>query len=137
MESQWQLHETYFITGGLGALGLRVARWLADNGAKYIVLMSRSAASDQKSESIEALRAKDPARPDHASGGARPPQPKRMGSSPAEVSQENNKPNVSRLEVAVIQGDVADERHSEYFSDGRALDAVITAGDRPCADAAG
>jgi NADPH:quinone reductase-like Zn-dependent oxidoreductase/acyl carrier protein len=32
----------YLITGGLGALGLRVAQWLADQGARNIVLMSRS-----------------------------------------------------------------------------------------------
>ncbi|HEY3393633.1 MAG TPA: SDR family NAD(P)-dependent oxidoreductase, partial [Lacipirellulaceae bacterium] len=31
----------YLITGGLGALGLRVAEWLADEGAGTVVLMSR------------------------------------------------------------------------------------------------
>ncbi|MCC6697661.1 MAG: SDR family NAD(P)-dependent oxidoreductase [Candidatus Hydrogenedentes bacterium] len=33
----------YLITGGLGGLGLRVAEWLADHGAKHLILMSRSA----------------------------------------------------------------------------------------------
>jgi 6-methylsalicylic acid synthase len=32
---------TYLITGGLGALGLEVARWLAERGARWIVLTGR------------------------------------------------------------------------------------------------
>ncbi len=32
---------TYLVTGGLGALGLRVAKWLADHGAKHLVLVGR------------------------------------------------------------------------------------------------
>jgi len=32
---------TYLITGGLGVLGLEVARWLAEKGARRIVLLSR------------------------------------------------------------------------------------------------
>ncbi|MFN8441274.1 MAG: SDR family NAD(P)-dependent oxidoreductase [Caldilineaceae bacterium] len=31
----------YLISGGLGGLGLQVARWLADNGARYLCLTSR------------------------------------------------------------------------------------------------
>lgn len=34
---------TYLITGGLGGLGLRVARWLAERGARRLVLLSRRA----------------------------------------------------------------------------------------------
>ncbi|GAT67123.1 beta-ketoacyl synthase [Planomonospora sphaerica] len=34
---------TYLVTGGLGALGLEVARWLADRGARRIVLAGRTA----------------------------------------------------------------------------------------------
>ena len=33
---------TYLVTGGLGGLGLKVARWLADRGAKHLVLVGRS-----------------------------------------------------------------------------------------------
>jgi acyl carrier protein len=33
---------TYLITGGLGALGLQVARWLTTQGARHIVLLGRS-----------------------------------------------------------------------------------------------
>ncbi|MEI6775323.1 MAG: SDR family NAD(P)-dependent oxidoreductase, partial [Chloroflexales bacterium] len=32
---------TYLVTGGLGALGLQVATWLADQGATHLVLMGR------------------------------------------------------------------------------------------------
>ena len=32
---------SYLITGGLGMLGRQAAKWLADNGAKQIVLVSR------------------------------------------------------------------------------------------------
>src|SRR5690606_34207811 len=31
----------YLITGGLGRLGLRLAHWLADQGAQHLVLTSR------------------------------------------------------------------------------------------------
>ncbi|GAA3038512.1 beta-ketoacyl synthase N-terminal-like domain-containing protein [Streptosporangium longisporum] len=34
---------TYLVTGGLGALGLEVARWLSDRGARRIVLAGRTA----------------------------------------------------------------------------------------------
>jgi epothilone polyketide synthase E len=33
---------SYVITGGLGALGLRVARWMVGRGARHLVLLSRS-----------------------------------------------------------------------------------------------
>lgn len=32
---------TYLVTGGLGALGMQVAEWLLEKGAKYVALMSR------------------------------------------------------------------------------------------------
>ena len=34
---------TYLITGGLGALGLIVARWMVERGARHLVLVGRSA----------------------------------------------------------------------------------------------
>jgi acyl transferase domain-containing protein/acyl carrier protein len=34
---------TYLITGGLGGLGLTVARWMVQRGARYIVLVGRNA----------------------------------------------------------------------------------------------
>jgi acyl transferase domain-containing protein/acyl-CoA synthetase (AMP-forming)/AMP-acid ligase II/acyl carrier protein len=33
----------YLVTGGLGNLGLRVAKWLVERGARHLVLMSRNA----------------------------------------------------------------------------------------------
>lgn len=36
---------TYLITGGLGGLGLEVARWMVERGARYLVLASRKGPS--------------------------------------------------------------------------------------------
>ncbi|MDB9526155.1 type I polyketide synthase [Oscillatoria sp. CS-180] len=47
---------TYWITGGLGALGLEIAHWLADQGARTLVLTGRSGASDQAQQRITQLR---------------------------------------------------------------------------------
>lgn len=47
---------TYLITGGFGALGLRVADWLVGQGAKHVALVSRRPPSPQAAESIEGLR---------------------------------------------------------------------------------
>ena len=38
---------TYLVTGGLGGLGLKVARWLVDRGARHLVLLGRSGASEE------------------------------------------------------------------------------------------
>ena len=48
---------TYLITGGLGGIGLRMARWLADQGAKSLVLLGRSAPSAHAREGVDAIRA--------------------------------------------------------------------------------
>ncbi|CAL8125824.1 unnamed protein product [Orchesella dallaii] len=37
---------TYLITGGLGGIGLEVAKWMTSSGAKHIVLVSRSPSSE-------------------------------------------------------------------------------------------
>ena len=49
----------YIITGGLGDLGLKTAKWLAECGAKHIVLISRSNPSPGAQESIKLLELKD------------------------------------------------------------------------------
>src|SRR5207248_9209311 len=36
---------TYLITGGLGSLGLRVAQWIVEQGARHLVLTGRRGAS--------------------------------------------------------------------------------------------
>ncbi|MGQ4406074.1 type I polyketide synthase, partial [Streptomyces hayashii] len=41
---RWRPHGTVLITGGTGALGGHVARWLAGNGAEHLVLTSRRGA---------------------------------------------------------------------------------------------
>ncbi|MGW8375459.1 type I polyketide synthase [Streptomyces sp. ODS28] len=48
---------SYLITGGLGGLGLVIARWLAGRGAAGIVLNSRSAPTESARAVIEELRA--------------------------------------------------------------------------------
>ena len=49
---------TYLITGGHGGLGLAVARWLVERGARNLVLLSRSGASPASEELSAALEAK-------------------------------------------------------------------------------
>ncbi len=44
---------TYLVTGGFGGLGLEVAKWLVNEGARHLVLVSRSGA--QSEEAILAL----------------------------------------------------------------------------------
>ena len=46
---------TYWITGGLGGLGLYTAQWLADIGAQNIVLTGRRAASESAKAAIAAI----------------------------------------------------------------------------------
>jgi nucleoside-diphosphate-sugar epimerase len=41
----------YLVTGGLGRLGLRVARWMVERGARHLALMARSA-PDESAEAI-------------------------------------------------------------------------------------
>ena len=53
---------TYLITGGLGGLGLKLARWLVDRGAHHLVLLSRSGVAGLSGES-RAARRLEPARP--------------------------------------------------------------------------
>jgi acyl transferase domain-containing protein/acyl-CoA synthetase (AMP-forming)/AMP-acid ligase II/acyl carrier protein len=48
---------TYLVTGGLGALGLAVAAWMAEQGARHLVLMGRRGASASAQEKLDALRA--------------------------------------------------------------------------------
>ncbi|MEO0373357.1 MAG: SDR family NAD(P)-dependent oxidoreductase, partial [Cyanobacteria bacterium P01_A01_bin.17] len=45
----------YLITGGLGGLGLEVAHWLVEQGAKHLVLASRRPPSLKAQEQIQAI----------------------------------------------------------------------------------
>ncbi|NJK63164.1 MAG: SDR family NAD(P)-dependent oxidoreductase [Synechococcaceae cyanobacterium SM2_3_1] len=46
----------YLITGGLGALGLQVARWLSQEGARHLILTGRSQPSPAAQEMLEKIR---------------------------------------------------------------------------------
>ena len=46
---------SYLITGGLGALGLQVAHWLVEQGARHLVLTGRSGASLAAQKTISQL----------------------------------------------------------------------------------
>lgn len=48
---------SYIVTGGLRGVGLRTAQWLAEAGARHLVLLSRSGASPESAQAIEALQA--------------------------------------------------------------------------------
>jgi NAD(P)-dependent dehydrogenase (short-subunit alcohol dehydrogenase family)/acyl carrier protein len=46
---------TYLITGGLGGLGLTLARWMVEHGARHLMLMGRSGASAAAQETLDAM----------------------------------------------------------------------------------
>jgi polyketide synthase 12/epothilone polyketide synthase D len=48
---------TYLITGGLGGVGLALARYLVEQGARSLVLVGRSAPSGAAQQALEGLRA--------------------------------------------------------------------------------
>ncbi|MBZ4422809.1 type I polyketide synthase [Myxococcus sp. RHSTA-1-4] len=48
---------SYLITGGLGGLGLAVARWLVERGARHLALVGRNAPPARAGEAIRALEA--------------------------------------------------------------------------------
>lgn len=50
---------TYLITGGLGGLGLLVTRWMVKNGARHIVLIGRSGASNAVERQLRELQLAD------------------------------------------------------------------------------
>jgi 8-amino-7-oxononanoate synthase len=47
---------SYLITGGFGALGLQVANWLVEKGAKYLILLGRSQPTEAARVDIEELK---------------------------------------------------------------------------------
>jgi len=52
---QFRADATYLVTGGMGGIGLNVAKWLAHLGARHIALVSRHAPSDPAQEQIAAI----------------------------------------------------------------------------------
>ncbi len=53
---QIQAKGTYLITGGLGGLGLVVAKWMAEHGAQQITLLSRQEPTAQAQVAIDQLK---------------------------------------------------------------------------------
>ncbi len=49
---------TYLITGGMGALGGLCTKWLVDRGARHLILMGRTAPSNEMKVVIDALEQK-------------------------------------------------------------------------------
>ncbi|QSQ13849.1 KR domain-containing protein [Myxococcus landrumensis] len=54
---QFRADATYLVTGGLGGLGLQVARWMVRRGARNLVLLGRKRASDVSTEEVREMRA--------------------------------------------------------------------------------
>jgi len=53
---QLRADATYLITGGLGGLGLSIARWMVERGAKHLVLVGRTEGSPTAQEAVARLR---------------------------------------------------------------------------------
>jgi NAD(P)-dependent dehydrogenase (short-subunit alcohol dehydrogenase family) len=47
---------TYLVTGGLGGVGLRTAQWMTEQGARHLVLIGRSGASEDATATLQAMR---------------------------------------------------------------------------------
>ncbi|MDF5733894.1 MAG: SDR family NAD(P)-dependent oxidoreductase, partial [Rhizonema sp. PD38] len=56
--SLFRKNGTYLITGGLGALGLSVAQWMVEKGARQLVLIGRRIASTEAQETLRQLEQK-------------------------------------------------------------------------------
>lgn len=54
---RWSADHCYLVTGGLGALGLQVAEWLAGRGAGSLVLLSRGEPSAEGAARLATLQA--------------------------------------------------------------------------------
>src|SRR5438067_1059336 len=52
--TDWQ-SGTFLITGGLGTLGLSVARWMVEQGARHLVLVGRRGPSSSAASAIKAI----------------------------------------------------------------------------------
>jgi KR domain. len=51
--SRFKADAAYLITGGLGALGLKTARFLAENGAGQLILLGRKGADENARETLD------------------------------------------------------------------------------------
>ncbi|MFF8563313.1 SDR family NAD(P)-dependent oxidoreductase, partial [Streptomyces albidoflavus] len=53
-DAEWRVRGTVLVTGGTGALGAHVARWLVDRGAEHLVLASRRGGAAQGAPELKA-----------------------------------------------------------------------------------
>ena len=53
-----RLRGTHLVTGGLGAIGFALGRWLLAHGAEHVVLLGRSGARPAQADELDALRAR-------------------------------------------------------------------------------
>ncbi len=53
---QFRADASYLITGGLGGLGLQVARWMVECGARHLALLGRKEASTIAQEAVDELK---------------------------------------------------------------------------------
>ena len=72
---------SYLVTGGLGAIGLEVGRWLCEAGAGRVVLASRRPPTAEVEKRIEAWRANGAVEGVSGLGSGR--RPSRRGMDPA------------------------------------------------------
>jgi len=56
VSSAFRADGVYLITGGLGGIGLRLASWLAEQGARHLVLAGRSAPSPAAQAVVDQMR---------------------------------------------------------------------------------
>jgi myxalamid-type polyketide synthase MxaB len=54
-DSRFRAQASYLITGGLGGLGLVLARWMAEKGARHLVLVGRHESSEEGRTAIEEI----------------------------------------------------------------------------------
>jgi NAD(P)-dependent dehydrogenase (short-subunit alcohol dehydrogenase family)/acyl carrier protein len=54
-ESRFRSDSSYLITGGLGGLGLKVARFMVERGARHLILVGRSGAKPSAQEELSVL----------------------------------------------------------------------------------
>lgn len=58
-EGAIRVDSTYLITGGWGGLGLSIATWMVQKGARHLVLLGRSEPSPSASKIIDQMRERD------------------------------------------------------------------------------
>ncbi|WP_067186862.1 type I polyketide synthase [Microtetraspora niveoalba] len=137
---QWRPRGTVLVTGGTGALGAHVARWLARRGAEHVVLVSRAGREAPGLTELEAdlttLGARvtvaacdmaeraDVARLIHRLGAQEPPLRAVVhaaGVSTSAPLTETTLAELGRTAAAKIAG----ARHLDELLDPRRLDAVV------------